>query len=128
MDVPPASTSGAVNTLSPPVWKSGALRSVTSAPERPQLVFVLTALAVTERYVKMAPLGVPVVPPVPQMIHGSSQPRSTGGAGPSLARSRSPKSTSLPWARVPPASVTHEGAGKSPEVCSAAAVSAISGP
>ena len=63
-EAPPTYTSGVVKTLRPPVWKSGALSSAMSSEVRPQLTTVLAALAVMERWVRMAALGMPVLPPV----------------------------------------------------------------
>ena len=64
IEAPPIASSGAVSTLRPPVWNSGALRIATSSGRRPQPAAVPRAFQAMLPWVSTAARARPVVPPV----------------------------------------------------------------
>ena len=62
--MPPTWTSGTMKMFGPPMWKNGSWSGATWSAVMPHEVIVLTEFQVTLPWVRMAPLGSPVVPPV----------------------------------------------------------------
>lgn len=87
--VPPLSSTGSVSMFSPAVWKSGADTSATSPATRSWSIRTLIAFQVMLPWVRVAPLGDPVVPDVYMIMQGSSSATGRSSGASSAAASSS---------------------------------------
>ncbi len=62
--LPPTWTSGTMKMLGPPTWKKGSWSAAEWPAWMPHDTMVLTLFQVMLPWVRIAPLGSPVVPPV----------------------------------------------------------------